>query len=174
MKTRQQKEEVVKNLTEKFQRIKSAVFVDFAGLKVKDAQKLRRQSWKQGIDYEVVKKTLLNIAASQAGQEIDVKKLQGNLGIIFGYEDEIAAPRLASDFAKEYEVFKILGGILENKFIDEARVKILASLPSRPEILSQLLRSLTSPISGFAVVLQRNLRGLAQVLCALKEKRSEV
>ncbi|MDP3244604.1 MAG: 50S ribosomal protein L10 [bacterium] len=172
-KTKGQKNDVVRDLTDKLQKMKSGVFVNFSGLKMKDTQKLRELTWDKGVDYQVVKKTLLKIALKDAGLEgIDPKAMEGNLGVAFGLEDEIAAPKLLANFAKGNEALKILGGILENKFIDAAKVKALASLPSRQEMLGRLVGTIAAPVSGFLNVLQGNLRGLVQVLKAVSEKIS--
>lgn len=172
-KTKEQKKKIVESLVDKLTRMKSAVFVNFSGLKVKDAQRLREKTWEREVDYGVVKKTLLNIALKQSAlEDIDAKSLQGNIGMVLGYDDEITAPKLAAEFSKENNALKILGGILEKKFVDAARMKSLAILPSRLELLGQLLRGFQSPITGFVNVLQGNLRRLVQVLNALKESKS--
>lgn len=171
-KTKEQKKAVIQELKDRLQKIKSAVFVNFAGLKMKDAQKLREKSWAEGVDYNVVKKTLLKIALNEAGLgDFDTKKLEGNIGLAFGYSDELAAPKFIADFAKSNESIKILGGILEDKFIEAGEVKSLAALPSKNELLSKLVGSLASPLSGLFNVLQGNLRGLIQVLSAVRDKK---
>lgn len=172
-KTKEQKNKVVEDLVEKFKRMKSAVFVNFAGLKMKETQKLREKSWQEGIDYEVVKKTLLGVALKNSGlKEIDAKTLEGNIGVAFGYNEEIDAPKFAAGFSKQNESFKILGGILEKKLVDGASVKMLANLPSRLELLAKLVGTMAAPMSGFVNVLQGNLRSLVQVLNSIKNSKS--
>ena len=172
-KTRQQKEQNVAELTEKFQRAKGAVLVDFRGLKVKDAQKIREKSWAAAVDYAVVKKTLLRLALKSAGLEgvVDTKKLEGNIGLILGYNDEAETAKFAATAAKDSEAFKILGGLLDKKFVDAQKVKMLASLPSKVELLAKLAGTIRAPVSGLVNVLAGNLRGLAQVLNAIKESK---
>jgi len=171
-KTRTQKEESVKSLTDKLTRAKSVVFANFAGLKAKDIQKLREAAWKEDIDYKVVKKTLLRLALKEAGMEgIDPKKIVGNIGMATGFTDEVAAPRSLVGFAKDHEALKILGGILDKKLMDAAGIKALASLPSKIELLAKLVGTIQAPISGFVNVLAGNLRGLVQVLNAIKESK---
>jgi large subunit ribosomal protein L10 len=172
-KTREEKKKIVNDLVDKLNRMKSAVFVNFSGLKVKEVQKLRELSWQEGVDYEVVKKTLSRIALKESGiNEIEPKNLEGNLAIAFGYTDEIVAPKLIANFSKNNEGLKILGGILEKKFIKETEIKALANLPSRKELLSQLLRVASYPLSGFVNVLEDNLRAFIRVLNAIKEAKS--
>lgn len=173
-KTRQQKEQTVADFSEKFSRMKGAVLVDYKGLKVKDAQKVREASWGAEIDYAVVKKTLLKLVLKQAALEgrVDIKQLQGNIGLVLGYQDEVETAKFAARFAKELETFKLLGGLFEGKFIDSNQVQALSSLPSRVELLGKLVGTLNAPIAGLVNVLAGNLRGLVQVLNSIKESKS--
>jgi large subunit ribosomal protein L10 len=170
-KTRAQKEKTLGDLEEKFSKIKAAVFVSFKGLKVKDATKLRNILRKEKIDYEVAKKTLLKLALGKNKLEgIDPKKLEGNIAVAFGYDDEVAPAKILNQFKAQNEALKILGGIVENKYIDSAQVIALANIPGRQELLAKLVGSINSPVSGFVNVLAGNLRGLVQVLKAMSEK----
>jgi len=172
-KTREQKEKTLGELEEKFAKIKAAVFVSFKGLKVKDATALRNILRKEKIDYEVAKKTLLKLALQKTGLEgVDPKKLEGNIAVAFGYDDEVTPAKILNNFKSKNEALKILGGILENKYIDSAKVVELANIPSRPELLAKLVGSIDSPVSGFVNVLAGNLRGLVQVLKAVSEKKT--
>ncbi len=172
-KTREQKEKTLRGLGDKFAKIKAAVFVSFKGLKVKDATKLRNILRKEKIDYEVAKKTLLKLALQKTGLEgIDPKGMEGNIAVAFGYDDEVAPAKILNTFRSQNEALKILGGILENKYIDSAKVVELANIPSRPELLAKLVGSINSPVSGFVNVLAGNLRGLVQVLKAVSEKKT--
>ncbi len=172
-KTRLQKEATVADFTDKLKRAKGAVVVDYKGLKVKDVQKIRETSWTEGVDYAVVKKTLLRLAlkGTNLGEAVDVKNLQGDIGMVVGYKDEVETAKFAAKFAKEFESFKVLGGFFEGAYLEANKVKALASLPSRVELLGKLVGTLQAPISGFVRVLAGNLRGLAQVLSAIKESK---
>ena len=172
-KSRQQKEQSVADITGKFTKMKGAVLVDYKGLKVKDAQKIREKSWAEAMDYAVVKKSLIKLALKNAGWEgkVDAKKLEGNLGLITGYSDEAATAKFAAMASKEFEAFKILGGLFEGQFVEAGKVKALASLPSRVELLAKLVGTLQAPISGLVNVLAGNLRGLVQVLNAIKDSK---
>ncbi len=172
-KTRAQKEQKLVELTDKLSKMKGAVLVDYRGLKVKDAQKIREKSWAEEIDYEVIKKTLLKLALKGASLEgvVDPKALEGNIGLIVGYTDEAATAKFAASASKEVEAFKILGGLFEGKFVSTSQVQALAALPSRVELLGKLVGTLQAPVSGFVNVLAGNLRGLVQVLNSIKESK---
>lgn len=171
-KTRAQKEEALKELADKLKSFKSLVFADYKGLKVKESAEIKRLCKKQNVKYLVAKKTLLSLALAKAGyKDIDVKGLQGNIAIIIGFEDEVAPAKIAATFAKDHVALKMLGGIMESKFIDFNQVTALSKIPSKVELLSQLVRSINSPVSGFVNVLAANIRGLLTVLNGIKDAK---
>ena len=171
-KSRKEKESLVKTYAEKAKLAKSMVFVSFKGLKVKDEVALRKKCRDAGGEYMVVKKTLMNIALKDAGIKVDTSDLSGDVGTVFGFEDEIVAPKIVKEFSKTNEALSPIAGILEQAFIDKSKVLALSQLPSKKELLSKLVGSLSSPISGFVRVLAGNLRGLVQVLKAVSEKKA--
>lgn len=171
-KTKQQKEEIINQLTDKINKSKTTVFVDYKGLKVKELDKLRQECRKQDGEYFVAKKTLINIATGKNTEGLDSKGMEGNLAMIFGYQDEIVPAKIAKDFAKKYKTLKILGGVMDSKYIDENMVKSLADIPSKPELHAKLLGSLNAPASGFANVLNGVIRNFVGVLDAVRESKS--
>ncbi len=169
-KTKSQKVETLAGLTELLKKAKGAVFVDFKGLPVREASALRRQAKKEGVSYVVAKKTLIGIAAKNANLEgVDVDKLAGNIGVAMSDTDEVASARVLSAFKKGKENFKILGGVFERKFVGVDTVNSLAALPSKNELLSQVLRVLNGPMTGFVRVLNGNITGLVRVLSQIKK-----
>ncbi|HOW60764.1 MAG TPA: 50S ribosomal protein L10 [Candidatus Moranbacteria bacterium] len=173
MLTKQQKIELVKNLTEKIKVAKTAVFVDFKGLKVKDSTDLKKALRAEGVDYVVVRKTLLDIALKNAGiKGISTKTMEGQVALSLSNIDEVAGAKIIDKFAKTNENIKMLGGFLGEQIMDAAEVKALAKIPSREELLAKLVGTLNAPVSGFVNVLAGNLRGLVQVLNAIKEQKA--
>jgi large subunit ribosomal protein L10 len=172
-KTRDQKKQIIEVLTDKFKSLKSLVFTDYKGLTVKDCSELKRLCKKQGVEYIVAKKTLIAKALENAGlKDINVKNLQGNIALVIGFEDEIAPAKITANFAKNHESIKMLGGIMESKYIDLAQVESLSKIPSKLELLAKLVGSINAPVSGFVNVLAGNLRGLVQVLNSIKEQKA--
>ncbi len=169
-KTRQQKEEILNKVLENIKNSKSVVFANFEGLKVKEVEELRKKCKEAGVEYFVAKKTLLKKALEEEGySDYD---LPGEVGSAFSMEDEVAAAKVLNDFAKDHEQLQFIAGILENNMIDAEGVKNLAKLPSKDELLAKMVGSLKAPVSGFVNVLSGNLRGLVQVLNAIKEQKS--
>ena len=172
-KTRQQKETAVKDLTDKMTKAKAMVFVNFDGLKVKEVEELRKNFRTENIDYLVAKKTLMKIAFKDAGVEgVDEKTFAKEVGTVIGYDDEVAPARVVEKFAKEHEALKSIGGILEGKFVTREKVVELSKLPSKEQLLARVVGSIKAPISGFVNVLAGNLRGLVQVLDAIKNTKN--
>ncbi len=173
-KTKQQKQEIIKNLTDKLDKSKSTIFIDYKGLKVKELDELRQECGKQNGEYFVAKKTLINIAAGNKKIEgLNPKGMEGNLAMVFGYQDEVVPAKIIKDFAKKYKTLKVMGGIMDSKYIDENMVKTLADIPSKPELYAKLLGSLNAPISGFANVLNGVIRNFVGVLDAVRESKSK-
>lgn len=170
-KTRQQKEAIIQSYLEKMQKAKSVVFINFKGLKVKDACQLRKKSRDAGAEYMVAKKTLMKRAFHNAEITVDPSYFHGDVGTLFGYKDEMTAPKIVKEFSKDHEAMVFLGGILERVFIDKEKVLELSKLPSQKELLARLAGSINSPLSGFMNVLVGNLRGLAQVLKVIGENK---
>jgi len=171
-KSRQQKEEVVADLQEKMSRAKSVAFAQVSGYTMADANRLRDEAAKEGLDAGVVKKTLVEIAAKANGVELDRGLLSGSTLAVFGYEDEVAPARILSKFLKGRDTMAITAGIIDGKMVSAETVMAYASLPSREELLSRLVGTLNAPISGFVNVLAGNLRGLCNVLNAIKESKA--
>jgi len=172
-KTRQQKEETLKFIKEKLDKTNAVVFTNFDGLSVLEATDLRRELRDNNIDYTVAKKTLLKLALKNADyKEIDLDSLDGGLGIAFGYEDEVLPAKTLSEFSKKHPALKLVGGIFEKKFIDEAKVKELASLPGKQELYSKIVWLFNYPASGFVNVLAGNIKNLIYALQAVKDKKA--
>ncbi|MFH1226216.1 MAG: 50S ribosomal protein L10 [bacterium] len=171
-KTKQQKIREVEQLAEKFSKMKTAVFANFDKLSVKDTEELRRLCREAGIDYVVAKKTLLRLALAKSGlPEVNNEKIEGSLATAISYEDEVAPAKILNDFAKKHEALKLAGGIFESRFIDLVKVKELAAIPSKLELLAKLVGSLNNSLVGLVRVLQGNLGGLVRVLNSIKNNK---
>ncbi|MFZ2187636.1 MAG: 50S ribosomal protein L10 [Candidatus Moraniibacteriota bacterium] len=173
MQTKEQKQTLVAEVTEKIKASKALVFANFKGVSVKNVSLVRRELMQSGSGWQVLKKTLLNIALKDAGVIVDVRKLDGQIGVAFSY-DEVTAAKVLAAFAKANRdvPFTIEGGSLGVKELTIDEVKALAKLPNRDELRAQLVGTLQAPISSFVRVLNGNLSGLVQVLKAIEEKKA--
>jgi len=171
-KTRQEKEVAVQALSDKLKDAKAAVFANFQGLKVNESEELRGICREQHIEYIASKKTLVKRALSNVGLDVDTKLFEGGVAAVLGADDEVAPAQIIATFAKDHEAVTIFGGILEGNFIDAAKVTELSKLPSKQQLLGQLVGTLNAPVSGFVNVLAGNLRGLVNVLNSIKEAKA--
>ncbi|MFZ3054917.1 MAG: 50S ribosomal protein L10 [Minisyncoccales bacterium] len=170
--TRNQKQNIINDLESKIEKQKSIVFMDFTGIKVKELAKLREGLKENGSEMKVAKKSLMEIALKNKGVELDSKKLEGEVAMVFGYEDEIAPSKAVYQFSKENQKAKILGGFLENKFYEMADVIKLAELPSKEQLLGMLVGTLSAPATNLVGVLSGNMRKLVFALSQIKEKKA--
>jgi large subunit ribosomal protein L10 len=121
-----------------------------------------------GNELKVAKKTLLGMTFKKAGLEIELKKIKGEISVIFGLKDEFSPAKLAYQFSQENQNLKILGGYFEKKVRTAEEITALAQLPSKEELLAKLLGSIKAPVSGFVSVLNGNLRNLVYILSKAK------
>ncbi|MCD6550369.1 50S ribosomal protein L10 [bacterium] len=169
--TRKQKEQILEDLKEKMNRQKTMIFVDFAGLKTKDLQDLRKKLKENNSLFKVSKKTLFKKALEsyQKSWVEFVDDLKGELGVVFGFGDELSPVKIVYQFSEQNENLKILGGVFENAFIGKKQISELAKIPGRQELLSRLVGSIKAPLSNFVGVLENNIKGLLYILSAINK-----
>lgn len=169
--TKDKKKQIVEKLEKSIGLQKIMLFVGIAKLKTKDLFDLKKDLKDKGNTLSVAKKTLFKIAAKNKGIDIDAKKLEGEVAIIFGAEDEVSAANIVDKFSKKNENLKVLGGFFENELIGSDKVVALASIPSKNVLLAKLVGSINAPVSNFVGVLSGNLRSLVGVLDAIKNNK---
>ena len=135
----QQKQGIVEDIKTKFETCKSAVLIDYRGLTVEEVTNLRNKFREAGVEYRVLKNTMIRRAVDALGMEGLEPVLEGPTAVAFGMEDAVAPAKIISDFIKETEKTEIKAGVLEGKVVDVAAVKALASLPSREVLLAKVL-----------------------------------
>lgn len=168
-KTKEQKKKTLEDLKDKIKRQKTIIFVDFAGLKVEGMSDLRKRLKRVDGQLKVAKKTLISLALKDSGLKTEIDELKGEVGMVFGYKDEIAPAKVVYQFGQENVNLKILGGFFENEFKSAEDFISFAQLPSRQELLARLTGSISAPVSSFVRVLEGNLKGLVCALSAIKK-----
>ena len=151
-----EKQAIVAALTEKIQKAQAGVIVDYKGITVEEDTALRRECRESGIDYAVVKNTLLRFAFNNTGlNELD-GLLNGTTSLALCDSDVVAPARVMSQYAKKLnDKFEIKGGFMEGKPVDLATIQSLASIPALPVLQAQFLGTMLAPITGLAVVLKQ-------------------
>jgi len=147
-KTKQQKSDAKDKLVRLFKDSQAVVFADYQGLNVSKADVLRKKMFEQNLNYVVAKKSIINLAAKEAGLELDAKALPGMIGVTFSSEDEVAPAKILGDMSKE-STLKLVGGIYGKQAVDQAYVVNLSTLPSKQQLYGMFVGVINGPVSGF-------------------------
>ncbi len=169
-KTKEQKQQTIKDIKDQLSKMKSLVFIDYYGLKSNEINELRRLLEKQECQYLVTKKTLLKLSLKEMGLDnINLDEIKGGVGLVFGFESETAPAKLVANFAKEHGELKIQGGIFEKEFVNVEMVKRLSKLPSKAELLALFVGTIKGPVNNFVYALKGNLKNFVYVLSGIKK-----
>ncbi|GHV08473.1 50S ribosomal protein L10 [Clostridia bacterium] len=168
-----QKKAFVAELAGKLETASAGVLVDYRGINVADDTKLRRELRAAGVEYSVVKNTLLSLACEKAGYESLKAHLKGTTALAISRNDPVAAAKILVEHAKKSKVpFKVKAGFVEGRVINAGETESLAALPPREQLVARVLGGLNAPISGLVNVLNGNIRGLVVALNAIAEQKA--
>jgi large subunit ribosomal protein L10 len=173
-KTRTQKEQAVEQLTQDLGILKLAVLTDYRGLTVAEVEELRAALRSEGISYKVTKNSLLAIATknTETLKGIDTSIFKGPIALALSATDEVAPARVVFQYAKTHDALDIVGAITaEGNVLSPAEVKALATLPTKEQLLAQVVGTIAAPLSGLVGVMGGNVRGIVTVLNAIQQKK---
>ena len=148
------KKGVVADIKEKFEKAQSVVLVDYRGLNVAEVTELRDQLRKAGVEYAVLKNTMINLAVKDMNLDDMKPHLEGPTAVAFGYEDAVAPAKILADFAKKNKNVTIKCGVVDGAYIDEQGVTALANTPSREVLIAKIMGSMMSSVSKFVYALE--------------------
>ena len=148
------KKAVVANLSGKIKEASSVVFVDYKGITVAQDTELRKQFREAGVEYSVVKNTLTNFAAKDAGYDF-AEILNGTTAMASTTGDPIAPARIVCEFAKKNKLktLAIKGGVVEGSELSAEELNGFGELPSKNALVASVLGTFLAPISSLAFVL---------------------
>ena len=146
---------IVAEISELLDGAQSAVLVDYRGLTVEQYTKLRKQLREAGITYKVYKNTMVNFAVKGTDFEGLSAHLEGPTAIAVSKDDATAPARILYNFSKEAEALELKAGVVEGTYYDTEGIKVIATIPSRDELLAKFLGSIQSPITNFARVIKQ-------------------
>ena len=149
------KQPIVAEISEHLKDAKAVVLVDHRGLTVEQDTQLRKQLREAGLHYKVYKNTMINFAVKGTEYEALAAHLEGPSAIAIAKEDASAPARILFNFAKENPALELKAGVVEGTYYDTEGIKVIATIPSREELLSKLLGSIQSPIANFARVIKQ-------------------
>ncbi len=150
----EQKQAIVAELTERLKNSVTGVLVNYKGINVADDTALRKELREAGVQYSVVKNTLLSRACEGAELTGLQSDLTGTTALATSDEDYAAAARILANYAKKSKTFEIKGGYLDGEVVDLATIDSLAKLPTRDVLLANVLGAFQAPIASFARAIQ--------------------
>lgn len=169
--SRQEKEQQLAQLTQDLTDAKGIAFAQYRGLKVKEIDQIRKNLKKENVKYSVVKVTLLKKAMEQLGINAEKFQYSGPVAVVMSTEDETAPARAIKGMGKDFKSLVLDGGILDKSVIDQKMAISLADLPSKQQLLGQLVSVIAGPARGLVTVLSGNMRQLVYALNAIAEAK---
>jgi large subunit ribosomal protein L10 len=168
---KERKEEIVGVLTRELGGVDAMIVADPTGLTVAEMKDLRGRLRASGAEFRVAKNTLARIAAREAGREELVELLVGPTAITLVPGDPAAAAKALAEFARASRKLEVRGAYLEGQTLGPESVRQLATLPSREQLLANLVTGMVAPISGLANALSQLTRGLVVALDQVRQQK---
>lgn len=150
----EKKKQMVADLSARIKNSCAGVVVDYKGINVEDDTKLRKELREAGVEYTVVKNSILGRAADDAGLEGIDAVLEGTTAIATCVDDYVASARILQKFADKHNNFSLKSGYLDGEVIPMEKLMALAKLPSREVLLATVCSVFNAPIAAFARAVQ--------------------
>ena len=144
-------DEIIENLTD----AKAVVLADYRGLTVEQDTILRKKMRDAGVVYKVYKNTMIKRAVAGTQFEAITADLEGPTAIAISKEDATAPAKILFDFAKTAPALELKSGVVEGTYYDSKTITVIATIPSRDELISKFLGSIQSPVTNFARVIKQ-------------------
>lgn len=157
-----QKQEAVKLLVERLNAAQAGVIADYRGLTVEQDTALRSKMREAGVEYTVLKNSIIRFAVDEVGMNGLDEVLHGPSALATSDGDVVAPAKVLVDFAKDNEALEIKAGFVDGKVIDVNEVKMYAAIPSKEVLISKMMGSLQAPVGNLA----RTLAAVADKLQA--------
>ncbi len=167
-----EKKALVKDLHGRFEQAAVIILTDYKGLNVEAINDLRRQLSQAGIEFKVVKNTLLRRASQNTDAALVDEFFTGPTAVALGYDDPVAPAKVLARFAEKNEKLEIKAGALQGSKLDINQITALSKLPSREDLLAQFLSVLNGVPSSFVRVLNAVPAQLVNVLSAIKDQKN--
>lgn len=166
------KKAVVAQIKEKFEQAHSVVLIDYRGLTVAEVTELRNQCRAQGVEYAVLKNTMINLAVKELGITGLDDFLKGPTAVAFGMKDAVAPAKVICDFIKKTKKTTVKCGVVDNQVLDVAGVQALSELPPKEVLIAKMMGSLNAPVTNFVGVLSATLRSLVYAVDAVRKQKA--
>lgn len=171
--TLEMKKQVVEDLVERLQSAKGIYFVDFTKITVAEMSRIRREFSDKNITFKVAKNTLILRALSTLeGYSMPERQLFGQTAMILAYDDATAPAKIIKTIYDKEQKLGLKAAFIEGQYFDGADLKVIASLPSRAELVAGILGSLNSPISGIVGSINAVMRDVASLVEEVAKKQN--
>ncbi|HSE86062.1 MAG TPA: 50S ribosomal protein L10 [Candidatus Binatia bacterium] len=168
-----EKAETVAFVHEKFKTAKMAIITEYRGLSVAQMTRLRRAIRDASGEYQVIKNTLVRRALKNTAYGSLDRLLDGPNGWVFAYQDPVMLSKALIKFVDDNGKLTIKGGVFEGEFMDPAKVKVLAQMPSKPELQAKLLALIQTPAAQLVRLIQEPGAQVVRLLETLRKGKSE-
>jgi len=166
------KQAIVQQIEQKIGDARLVVFADYRGLTVEEMTELRNRLRTPGVEFRVVKNTMVEFALKNRGLEEMISSIEGPNAMLFSSEDTVGPIKVLFDFMRQTRKMEVKIGILDGKVITAEQVRILSELPSREVLIAQVLGTMQAPITSLVYVLNANLTGLARAIDKIREQKA--
>ena len=168
-----QKQQILQDTSLRIRDARGLYLADFSGMSVEKLSLLRRKCREQQVQFRVIKNTLLRRAFNERGITQLDRHLRGPTGLVFSPVNEMAPAKILVNFAKEHERPRVKAAVVDGRLLDERDVAMLATLPSREVLMSQVLGTMIAPLTQFLAALEATLRLPATMADVLHRERSK-
>lgn len=158
----ERKKAKVEALATKMQEASSVVIADYQGLTVDQVTRLRTALFDNDCEFRVIKNNIIRRAAEKAGYEKLLESVTGPNAVAFSYEDSVSAAKVIHDFAEENEKLELKVGVVDEDYMDNARINKIATIPTREELLTMFAGGLIQPIRNVAIAINMHKENLEQ------------
>ncbi len=169
---RSEKAAIIEQIRSRATSASIAVVTDFKGMSVEELTRLRVALRNSGGEYHVVKNTLARIALTGTAHESIKDNFKDNCAIALGFDDPVAVAKALTEFAKTSKLLEVRHGSLEGKNLTPAQVEDLAKLPSKEQLLAQVLGTMNAVPTNFVSLMANMIRPLLYALKAIEEKKA--
>ena len=170
---RTEKEQIISQVKEKISEVTGVFVVDYRGISVEDITKLLKAFKEEGVEYKVYKNTFVSKAIEGLGKFDQLQDiLIGMTGIVFAPENFVGAAKIIKKYSDEKGKLTFKGCYIDGQFYDETNLNKIASMPSKPEIISGIIGSIAAPASGIVGAINAVMRDLVSVIDQISKKEA--
>jgi large subunit ribosomal protein L10 len=171
--TKEKKEQLVAQYTEMLKDSRALIVTDYRGLNTSEITRLRRKVSESDARFVIIKNRLFRLAMQNVGLDIPEDFLDGPVAAGFCYGEVPPVAKALTEFAEDTEILVVRGGLLDDKFLSDAEIESLASLPPLEVVRAQLLGLFNAPASNIAGVMASSVSQVVNVIAAYSETGEE-